>query len=299
MYRPSIWVLNRKDRIEKYQSKRLEEEAVQLGLNLVHVVAEDFEIIEPAPFSDKIVYNGTLQTLPDAVLTRQTGMTYFSHSLLRHFERRGVFVANTSEAIENAEDKWKSMQLLAAYEVPTPKTILLKPFHDSTFVEEEIGFPLVLKTVQGTKGEGVFLFHHEEQFEEQVRLIQKLTENTAQLIVQEYIAESRGTDLRVFVVGEHAIGCVQRTASDPHKQFKANVALGGRAEYRTVDHEIASIAVESAKALGLDIAGVDLLLDTDGYKVCEVNSAPSFEGFETDAAVNVPQAILQHLLREL
>ncbi len=299
MNTPTIWVLNRRNRLNTYQSQRLHEEAENLGITLKHVVAEDFEILEPLTDTNVISYQGEYVMLPDAILTRQTGMTYFAHALLRHLDRRGVLVANTSEAIDNAEDKLKTIQLLSAYELPIPKSVLAKFPLNTDYIEHEIGFPLVMKTVLGTKGQGVLLFETKEQFEDKVGVLQRLTAGKEQLIVQEFIEASKGTDLRVYVVGGETIGCVQRTAADPETQFKANVALGGTAEYREVDEDMAEIAVQSAKAVGLDIAGVDLLLDDDGYKVCEVNSSPSFEGFEVDADVNVPRAMLEFFLREL
>jgi gamma-F420-2:alpha-L-glutamate ligase len=291
-----IWVLNRRDRIGLYQTQRVNEEAALLNIIVDHVVAEDFEICESHIKTKTIIYKGEKKALPDAVLTRQTGMTYFAHALLRHFHQQGVFVANRSETIDNAEDKFKTTQLLAAQGIPIPKSMLVQYPLNIQAIRQEIGFPLVLKTVLGTKGQGVLLFHTQSEFEENIGLLQRLTDGKQQLIVQEFVESSKGTDLRVFVVGNKAIGCVQRRSADPSTQFKANVALGGSAEYKMVDPEIEKIAVQSSQALGLDLAGVDLLFDINGYKVCEVNSAPSFEGFEKDAGVNVPRSMLQYLL---
>ncbi len=293
-----LLVLNRKDRLGLYQSRRLEEEAEKLGIDLWHVVAEDFEISDPIGESGVIYYQGDYEILPDAVMTRQTGMTYHAHALLRHFERRGVFVANTSEAIENAEDKLKTTQLLSAYEIPIPKTTLLGEFINEEYLEKEIGFPMIIKTVQGTKGGGVALAEDEFDLEYQVGELQETFGDDMPILAQEFIKTSRGKDMRVYVVGNKAIGAVIRQSDDPEEQFKANIALGGNATYQEVTPEIEKIAVSSAKALGLDFAGVDLLFNDHGFKVCEVNSSPSFEGFEKDAQVNVPKAMLEYILRE-
>lgn len=290
----NLWILNHIDRLNTYQSKRIDQEAIKLGIKTKHVVAENFEIISQNISTKKIYHKGELIDLPDAIMTRQTGMNYFSHALLRHLEQQNILVINTSLAVDNAEDKSKTMQLLASHKIPIPESILVKPNKDTTHIKEKLGLPVVIKTIFGAKGEGVFLCENEKEL---IQCITKLTQEKHQILAQKFIAKSRGTDLRVFVVGNKAIGCVQRTSANPDKQFKANVSIGGTAQYVKLNKKITDISIKSSQALGLDISGVDLLIDGEDYKVCEVNSSPSFEGFETDAHTNVPFEILNYILQ--
>jgi len=290
-----IWVLTRKERLKTYQASRFKEEAEYLGVQLRHVCAEDFEIVEPSDKPDKIWYKGKYISIPDVLITRVTGMSYFSFAFVRLLQRMGVLVMNSASSIELAEDKLRTVQVLTAKGLPIPKSILAKFPVDTDYIGQQLGYPLIMKTVHGAKGEGVVLFENQSQFKDVITVLQKATEGKTNLIFQRYIASSFGRDVRVFVVGDQAIGAVMRQGAEG--QFKANVSAGGSAHYFALDKQLADLAVEASQALGLSIAGVDFLFDGEGFLIGEVNSSPSFQGFETDSKANVPRLILEYALK--
>ncbi|MFT7183775.1 MAG: gamma-F420-2:alpha-L-glutamate ligase [Oceanicoccus sp.] len=290
-----IWVLTKKDRLKNYQASRFKEEAEYLDVRIKHICAEDFEIVEPSDRPDKIWHKGKYVSIPDVLITRVTGMSYFSYALVRLLQRMGVTVMNSANSIELAEDKLRTVQVLTAKELPIPKSILAKFPVDTEYIGQQLGYPLIMKTVHGAKGDGVVLFENHTQFKDVVTVLQKVTEGKTNLIFQRYVSRSFGRDLRVFVVGDQAIGAVMRQGAEG--QFKANVSAGGSAQYFPLNKELSTLAVEASQALGLSISGVDFLFDGDTFLIGEVNSSPSFEGFETDSKANVPKLILEYAMK--
>jgi RimK family alpha-L-glutamate ligase len=162
----------------------------------------------------------------------------------------------------------------------------------STVVEQEIGFPCIVKVLQGSYGKGVYLCQNQQMFEDLMDMVVNLGVKKT-MIVQEYVDTAVGTDLRVWVVGGKTIGAMKR--SGPPGEFRANITNGGTGEPYTVTDEIDLLCRETAKCLGLDIAGIDLLFDEEGFKVCEANSAPGFEGFERYVGVNIAEHIVNYV----
>ncbi len=290
-----VWTLTVKSRLKSYQATRYTEEAEKLGIKLKHVCSEDFEIVEPSDQKNKIWHKGRYIKVPDVLITRLTGMKYFSHALVRLLKSMGVIVINSPSAIEIADDKLRTIQVLTANNLPIPKSILAKYPVDIDFIANKLGFPLIMKTVNGAKGEGVLLFDNYNQFKDVITVLHKATEGKANIIFQEFISNSYGRDLRVYVVGDRAVGAVIRQGASG--QFKANVSAGGNANPYKLSPDISKLAVKAAKVLGLTIAGVDLLIDEDKFLISEVNATPSFKGFETTANINVPKMILEYALR--
>ena len=290
-----IWVLMRKERLKTYQTIRFKEEAEYLGIRLRHVCAEDFEIVEPSDEPQKIWYRGRYISAPDVLITRVTGMSYFSFAFVRLLQRMGVTVMNNANSIELADDKLRTIQVLSAKGLPIPKSILAKSPVDTEYIGNQLGYPLIMKTVHGAKGEGVLLFENHTQFKDVITVLEKATEGKTNLIFQRYIASSFGRDVRVFVVGDQAIGAVMRQGAEG--QFKANVSAGGSAHYFSLDKSLSNLAVQASQALGLSIAGVDFLFDGDQFLIGEVNSSPSIQGFETASKTNVPRLILEYALK--
>lgn len=182
-------------------------------------------------------------------------------------------------------------QILAQKGIPIPKTMLARFPCKAELVEKVVGFPCVLKVVTGSLGKGVHLCHTPKEFEELSELLSSINNNMS-MIIQEFISFSEGRDLRVFVVGGQVVGAMQRKSTDGN--FKANVSRGGEATAFPVDHDMEKLAIEVAKSLDLDIAGIDLLFHPDGYKVCEANSSPGFKGFEAALGINIPQKIFEY-----
>lgn len=290
-----IWVLTKQARLKNYQAIRFTEEAKWLNIKLQHVCAEDFKIIEPSNSKHSIYYKNKPTPIPDVLITRITGIDYFSSALIQILENMGVAILNNAKSIENAENKLKTIQLLTSKKLPIPQSIVMKPPLDSEFISKKIGYPVILKTLYGAKGEGVILIKNSTQLIDITTLLHKSAKEEVPVIFQKYISKSCGRDIRVFTVGNKAIGAVMRMGKKG--QFKANVSLGGKAQYFPLEKELSDLAIQAANALKLDIAGVDFLLNGNQFLIGEVNSSPSFEGFEKDAQINVPRHILQHAIK--
>jgi RimK family alpha-L-glutamate ligase len=221
------------------------------------------------------------------------GTSYFALAIIRHFEKLGYFTLNSSESIDDAKDKLSTVQVLAANNIPIPKTMLAKFPLDLELVEKEFSFPVIMKAASGSMGKGVFLCEKKDQLEDMAEFMESHLNQNVNLILQEFVSGSKGKDIRVIVVGGRAIGAMLREAREGG--FRSNYAKGGSVKPFPLNPDIEWIAVESAKALGLDVAGVDILFDGDSYKVCEVNSTPWFEGFEKATGIKVPEEIFHYI----
>ena len=183
-------------------------------------------------------------------------------------------------------------KLLSNSKLATPKTMLAKfPIPIDT-VKREIGFPLVIKNVSGMRGAGIYLCDSEEKFVDVIELIYSNNES-ANIILQEFIQDSYGRDIRVFIVGGRVLGCMMRTSDN---SFKSNFSRGGRVEQYDINPELMWMATDVAKLFNLDIAGIDLLFDGEGYRVCEANSSPGFKGLETVMGKQIAEGIIDYIL---
>ena len=208
----------------------------------------------------------------------------------------GVPVINSSDAIDNVKDKLYTHQILAQSNLDIPKTMLLKHPIDIDFVEKNIGFPVIVKKISGSYGRGVFLCENRKQLNQLVTMAE-LTKKSYDIILQEFIKDTWGKDLRVFVVNDKVVGCMLRQATDD--DFRANITRGGEGFPYEVNEQIEWLSSEASKALGLDIAGVDLLFQNGGYKICEVNSNPGFEGMENFTKKNIAGEIVTFIKLKL
>lgn len=289
-----IWLLKKNEESSSYEAERFKEVASQKDIVFQFVVPEEFDLIVTKEGRKSIRYNAEYTDLPDCLLPRMgAGTTYFALAVIRHLERLGVFVLNSSQSIENAKDKLASLQILSSHNIPIPKTMLAKFPLNLQLVENEFSYPLLIKTVSGTHGKGVFLCENKSQLEDLADLIQESRDPKVNVIFQEFVSSSTGKDIRVIVVGGRPLGAMLRIAASG--KFKANYSRGGEVERIELNPEMEWLAVESARLLNLDIAGVDLLFDGDSYKVCEVNSSPGFRGFEKATGINVPQEIYNYV----
>lgn len=278
---------------ESYEIQRLIDVAKEQNIALNVLRPEQFDLIVTREDRKSIFVDGHPVPLPDFVLPRMgAGTTYYALSILRHLEKLGVPCVNSSFSIETVKDKLFTHQILAERNMPVPKTMLMKLPVDVELVERQIGFPVVVKTISGSQGKGVFLAEKKEHLTDLIQLIE-LTNPKFNLILQEFIRASFGRDLRVFVIGGRVVGCMERTAADTG--FKANFSAGGTVREHDVTPEIEWLATEASRILGLDIAGVDLLFDDSHFKICEVNSSPGFEGLQSCCRVNIPQEIYHYL----
>lgn len=289
-----VWILAKKENFNSYENRRFQEEAENMGIDLQLVAPEDFDIIVTKEGKRSILLNGDPIDLPHCLIPRMgAGTTYFALAVIRHFERLGVFVLNSSQSIETAKDKLATLQILATNNIPIPKTMLAKFPLRIDIVEKEFSYPLIVKTVSGSHGKGVFLCENRAKLEDLVGLLEVSKDPKVNLIIQEFVSSSKGKDIRVLVIGGRAIGAMLRIAREG--KFKANFSSGGEVAPFDLNPAVEWLAVESARLLGLDIAGVDILFNGDNYMVCEVNSSPGFEGFEKATGINVPKAIFDYI----
>lgn len=291
------WILYRKNlqdlSPEAYEINRFIEEAEKENINLKVFKPEEFDLVVTREDRQSMLVNATPAKLPQFMLPRMgAGTTYFALGVIRHLERLGVHTFNSAASIDTVKDKLYTHQILAQNNLPVPKTMLVKFPIDVNLVEKYIGFPVVVKTVSGSQGSGVYLCDNQQSFEDMMQFI-KSTKSNTNIILQEYIESSHGRDLRVFVIGGRAMACMQRTAHDD--SFKANFSRGGLVEEFPITPEIEWLATETSRILGLEIAGIDLLFDGDHYKICEANSSPGFEGIESCCSINIPKEIYTFL----
>jgi RimK family alpha-L-glutamate ligase len=288
-----LWMLSNRLTKETYERDRFVEEADRYGIKFSVVHADEVDLIVSRDDRKSIRYCNNIVSLPDAVLARTgSGTGHFNLSVLRQFERLNVPTLPNSDAIVAAKDKMYANQILAQAGLPIPKTMLTRFPCKAELVEKVVGFPCVIKVVTGSHGAGVYLCHTPKEFEDLSELISALDFKNS-MIVQEYVQASEGRDLRVIVIGGRVIGAMLRQATDG--SFKANITRGGKGLAYDVDDQMEMLAVQVAKTLDLDIAGIDLLFHPDGYKICEANSSPGFKGFEQALDINVPQKIFDYV----
>ena len=291
------WMLV-KDRFwESYETNRLIEEFQKQDIEVQLVDPTTVDIFVNKDNKKSILVNGEPSDLPQFVFPRTgSGTTYYIKAVIRHFERMDIPVINSSDAIDNVKDKLYTHQILAQSNLDIPKTMLLRHPIDIDFVQKNIGFPVIVKKISGSYGRGVFLCEDKKQLNQLVTMAE-LTKKSYDIILQEFIKDTWGKDLRVFVVNDKVVGCMMRQATDD--DFRANITRGGEGFPYEVNEQIEWLSSESSKALGLDIAGVDLLFQNGGYKICEVNSNPGFEGMETFTKKNIAGEIVSFIKLKL
>jgi len=276
---------------------RFDAVADKLGIDLSVLKPREFDLVVSHKKEWSATYDGRTLRKPDAILCRTGAETnYFTLAVLRHFERQGVMLFNGSPAVEAVADKLQTLQILAQRGIPIPKTILGKFPVDVNLVERELGFPVVVKTRKGTRGAGVVLCKDRLEFNDLADLLDG-ADAGADFLFQQYIKASHGRDVRVLVVDGKAVAAMERRSCDG--SFKSNIALGGQATRFDLPPKMARLAIETARALDLDVAGVDILFDEDGYRICEANSSPGFQALEPACNVNVPEIIFSAMRARL
>jgi RimK family alpha-L-glutamate ligase len=288
----SVLILSKKDESE-YENRRLVESLAYLGIPATIYHPDKFDVIVGKNTGYGIKYNGQEFDMPDLVLTRTgSGTTEFITAIVRQFEEESIRCINSSLSVQIAKDKMRSHQLLASHGLPIPNTMLVRFPVEVDIVDNMIGWPCIVKVISGSYGEGIYLCENKTSFKKMMEFVGNL-DTPKILLVQEYVDAKPGEDLRVFVIGGKVIGAMKRHA--PEGDFRANISAGGRGEPFEVNSEIDYLAREAARICGLDIAGIDLLFDKDGYKICEANSAPGFEGFEKYCQVDVARQFAEYI----
>ncbi|MGI2260418.1 30S ribosomal protein S6--L-glutamate ligase [Shewanella sp. GXUN23E] len=228
----------------------------------------------------------------DAIIPRiHASITFYGCALVRQFEMMGVYAINDSISISRSRDKLRALQLLSRQNVGMPITgFASKPDDIPDLISMVGGAPLVIKLLEGTQGIGVVLAETKKAAESVIEAFLGLKAN---IMVQEYIKESNGSDIRCFVVGDKVVAAMKRQG--PEGDFRSNLHLGGTAEKIKITPEERKTAVAAVKAMGLGVAGVDILRSARGPLVLEVNSAPGIEGIEQATGVKVAEKIIEHI----
>ena len=289
---PRLVVLSRGP--ELYSTRRLVKEAEDIGLavrvidplSLTLVVEQD---------GGKILHGGWPVEC-EAILPRiGYSITRRGVAVVRQFEQKGVVVVNPSESILNSRDKLVACQMMVNDRVPVPITAHVGAWEDTgRSVNRVGGCPCVVKSTEGTHGSGVFLVRSEQQARQ---LVYQMLERGMRPLVQEYIQESHGQDIRAFVVGDEVVASMRRKAHG--SEFRSNFHLGGSVKNIELTKNQTEIAIRAAKTLGLNMAGVDMLISERGPLVLEVNSSPGLEGIEKATGVNVARKIAEFLEKKL
>ncbi|MEZ4875718.1 MAG: RimK family alpha-L-glutamate ligase [Flavobacteriaceae bacterium] len=218
--------------------------------------------------------------------------TYFGSSLVRHLECMGVFAVVGAEAILQSRNKWTCFQILAQNGVPVPKTFLGNTYDAEMLLKLFGKAPLIIKILQGTHGHGVILA---ETYASALSTIETLNTANVRFIVQEYIAESKGSDLRAIVVDGQIVAAMKRQSKEG--DFRSNLHRGGSSQIIKLSSQEEHVALKAAKALRLGVCGVDILQSNHGPLVLEINSTPGLEGIETTTGIDISQKIITYIER--
>jgi gamma-F420-2:alpha-L-glutamate ligase len=288
-----VWILHYASGIDAYENQQLLKCLEKNGMQGRVLEPKYFDIIVSRSSSKSIRYKGEKIELPDLVLSRTgAGTNYFTRSVMRQIEKFGIPVYNDADSISRVSDKLLTSQLLVKENLPIPKTILVNGDVDVELIEKEVGFPCVVKATSGSKGKTVHLCQTKKDFTSLMSLLSSISLKKT-MIIQEFVDAQPGTDLRVWVIGGKTVVAMKRIGAEG--DFRANISQGGTAELFEVTDEVDYLARETARVLGLQIAGVDLLFDKDGYKICEANSSPGFEGMDQYCGQDMAQRIVDFI----
>lgn len=243
----------------------------------------------------RIVFNNGTLALPDAIIPRVgASHTFYGSAIVRQFQLLNVLTAVDSDALLRSRDKFKCLQLLNMHGVDLPITGFAGSNNSSDDLIKAVGnAPLIIKLLEGTQGLGVLLQETNKGAQSVLEAFGQLDER---VIIQEFIKESSGIDVRAIVVGGKVVAAMKRTA--PEGEFRSNIHRGGKGEKVNLTPEEEHAAVLSAEAIGLGIAGVDMLISDDGPKVIEVNSSPGLEGIEGCTKLDIAKEIIIYLENE-
>ncbi len=237
-------------------------------------------------------YRGRQLSDYDAILPRiGASITYFGTALVRQFEQMDVYTPNTANGIANSRDKLRSLQILSRHDVGIPDTTFVRDRQDVLPAIRRVGgAPVIIKLLEGTQGIGVMLAPDAKTAEAMLETLQSAKQN---VLLQKFVAESKGRDVRALVVGDRVVAAIRRVARGD--EFRSNVHRGGTAEPVELSEEYERVAVQSAQIMGLRVAGVDLLEGNEGPLVLEVNSSPGLEGIETATELDIAGAIVDYI----
>ncbi|MCA8969730.1 MAG: RimK family alpha-L-glutamate ligase [Planctomycetes bacterium] len=278
-----------------YTTTRLKAAAESRGHKLRVLDTLDFSLGLEHGHPD-LWYRGRPVERFDAVLPRiAAAVTYYGTAVLRQFEQMDVYSPNTARGVLNSRDKLRALQILSKHDIGIPETAFVRRKEDVLPAIARVGgAPVIIKLLEGTQGVGVILAHTPEIAE---AIIQTLNATRQNVLIQKFVSESRGRDIRAFVIGDRVVASVRRVAQG--QEFRSNVHLGGKAEAVELDERYRKTAVRAAQILGLKVAGVDILEAADGPQVMEVNSSPGLEGIEQATQLDIAGAVIDYMVDQV
>ncbi len=232
----------------------------------------------------------------DAVLPRiGASITYYGTAVVRQFQEMDIFCANPAHGIVSSRDKLRSLQILSRHHIGIPQTTFVRDKKDVLPAIERVGgAPVIIKLIEGTQGIGVLLAESTKAAESIIELLQSQKQN---VLIQKFVAESKGKDIRAFVVGDRVVAAMRRVAQG--QEFRSNVHRGGVAEPVELTDEYAETAVRAAQITGLRVAGVDMLESKTGPQIMEVNSSPGLEGIEKCTGLDIAGAVIDYIAAQV
>ena len=275
-----------------FSTSRLAEEARARGhkVDIIHYRNCYLAIDDKHP---DVYYNGKKLKGYDAIIPRISAtMTRYGCSIVRQFEMQGLWTLSSSIAIARSRDKLRSAQILAKAGIDMPKTLVSRNTADIDVLLEQMDLPVIIKLATGTHGNGVVLAETKKAAKSALQAFYLYNEDGTNILLQEYIKESAGTDIRAFVVGSRVVASMKRQSLDD--DFRSNLHKGGEGTSTKLTEDEKKLAVRAAKAMGLHVAGVDLMRSDRGPLVLEVNSSPGF-GIEKVTGRNVAAKIIDYV----
>jgi ribosomal protein S6--L-glutamate ligase len=278
-----------------YSTRALVEAAVKRGhdVRVLDTLQFDIRVSRRNP---ELFYQGGAVGPVDAVIPRiGASITHFGLAVVRQFEMMGVYCVNESQAIARSRDKLRCLQILSRHDIGLPPTVYTRQAdHVPGCIERVDGLPVVVKLLQGTQGIGVVLAETATTASSVIEAFHGLDQN---ILIQKFIAEAKGADIRALVVGRKVVAAMKRKAVAG--EFRSNLHRGGTAQNVRLPAEYRRTALAAARVLGLRVAGVDLIESTEGPMVMEVNSSPGLEGIQKTTGVDVAEAIIEHMEQEV
>lgn len=274
-----------------YSTQRLRTAALDRGHNVKVLNTLRFGI-DLADVEPDLLFRGKPLSIYDAILPRiGNSITYFGTAVVRQFEQMDVYTPNTSWGINNSRDKLRGTQILSRHNIGMPSTTFVRDRADVIPAIERVGgAPVVIKLLEGTQGIGVILAPDRKVAEAIIETLQSTRQN---VLIQRFVSESKGRDIRALVVGDRVVAAMRRVAKGD--EFRSNVHRGGSVEAVELDEEYKRVAVRSAQIMGLRVAGVDMLEGNEGPLVMEVNSSPGLQGIEEATKLDIAGSIIDYI----
>jgi ribosomal protein S6--L-glutamate ligase len=278
-----------------YSSQRLHDAATSRGheVDVLDTLKFSIDLAEGEP---DLYYCQEPLDHYDAILPRiGASITYFGTAVVRQCEQMDIFSANSSTGIANSRDKLRSLQVLSRHRVGIPQTTFVRDRKDVLPAIERVGgAPVIIKLLEGTQGIGVLLAETAKSAEAIIELLQSQKQN---VLIQKFVAESKGRDIRAFVVGDRVVAAMRRVAQG--EEFRSNVHRGGLTQQVELDEQYRQTAVRAAQILGLRVAGVDMLEGASGPQIMEVNSSPGLEGIEHCTQLDIAGAVIDYIAAQV